>query len=156
MDKETSKTIAEKITSADKKIIFLVGSLQKLDVDQFIEEYNYSQRDFKYFLRKNQLDSESYSNLSPFQQRNLSIQLARWANDIAYKEQKPALLITKINIETELNYLTKGLLMQELLHLAKNDERLSLKLVFVIDTDKMELERQILPKVLKESKVIYF
>lgn len=156
MEEESFKIIVEKIKNSEKKVIFLVGSNQKINVEQIISDNNYSHCDFNQFLRKNQLDSESYSGLSTIQRRNLSIQLEKWANTIAFNEQKPVLLITKINIETELNYLTKGVLMQELLHLAKNDEQLSIKLVFVINTEQMELERQILPKVLKESKIIHF
>ncbi|MHA1368077.1 MAG: hypothetical protein ACTSP5_16995 [Candidatus Heimdallarchaeota archaeon] len=52
------------------------------------------------------------------------------------------------------SYLIRSLLMQDLIYLSKNNQKLTTNIVFVVDMKYGALEDQVMPKVLENSKII--
>ncbi|MEA2070367.1 MAG: hypothetical protein U9O98_03660 [Asgard group archaeon] len=146
--------IAFQINNTDNKIIFLSGTFDEFEIHNLAIDNNYCYRDFESFLKENNISEKQFKGKDSEQEAKVLISFDRWTRKLAYKEQKSIVLIDKFNPSIISNFLIKGLFMQELMHVAKNDEKLSMKLIFVVNTKEKSLEEQIMPKILKNAYII--
>ncbi|MBN1330999.1 MAG: hypothetical protein JXA54_16120 [Candidatus Heimdallarchaeota archaeon] len=146
--------ISLQINNSDSKLIFLTGSFVEFAAYNFAVDYNYSYLDFNMFLKENKIVSDYFKTSDATRQTNITISIDTWTQKIAYKEQKPTIIIDGFDPRKIPDLLTKSLLMQELLYLSKNSLKLKTNLVFFINTDINPIEQQILPKILMNSKII--
>ncbi|NHJ84128.1 MAG: hypothetical protein FK734_01615 [Asgard group archaeon] len=147
-------SIALQINNTDNKLIFLAGSFSDFVAYNFAVEYHYSYLDFNMFLKENKIVSDLFKTSDATRQTNITISIDAWTQKIAFKEQKPTIVIDGFDPRKIPDLLTKSLLMQELLYLSKNSMKLKTNLVFFINTDIAPLEHQILPKIIMNSKII--
>lgn len=144
--------IALEIDHTNNKMIFLSGQFEEFLAFNLANDFNYSYLDFESFLQENQIDSNLFDGTD--RETHIRISIDQWTQRMAYKEQKDTIIIDGFNLKRVNTLLTKSLLNQELLHLSKNNAKLKTNLVFLVDTTNSPLEKQILPKILENSKVI--
>jgi len=154
MAKKTTEEIAFEINNSDKKLIFVVGYLNNFTGFNFANDNNYSYLEFENFLKANNIDSTYFQQADAKRRASILISIEAWTQKVAYQEQKGTIVINGFDPQLIPDLLTKSLLMQELLYLSKNDYRLKTNLVFFIDLAKGALEEQIMPKILRNSKII--
>ena len=109
---------------------------------------------FWFFLKVNNIDSTHFKGTDASRTLNININIESWTQKVAFKEQKSTIIIDGYSPDKMPDYLTKSLLMQELLYLSKNSSKLKANLVFIIDLSNGLLENQILPKILPNCNVI--
>jgi len=151
-----SEEVAFKIKNTNKKIIFLVGDFENFSAYNFAIDNNYSYLDFNEFLLENKIDSSYFKGSDSIGSVKIKISIDDWTRKIAYKEQKGTIIIDGYNPSKIPDLLAKNLLMQELLYLAKNENRLNSTLVFVININYGSIDQQIPAKIIQNSAVILF
>jgi len=151
----TNDEIVFKINNSDSKLIFIVGDFEDFSAYNLAMDYNYSYLQFDDFLKENNIDSKHFQESDYNRKTTTPISIDKWTQKIAFKEQKLSVIIDGFSSQKIPDYLTRNLLMQELLHLSKNSSKLKTNLVFVIDTKHGKAESHILPKILDNSTVIF-
>jgi len=148
----TEEDIAFEINNTDNKMIFLFGVFDDFQMHNFAINNNYSYLDFNSFLIENKITKEMFKDAA--NENKILINIDRWTQRIAYKEQKGTVIIDGFNPKKIESYLIKSLLMQDLIYLSKNNQKLKTNIVFVIDMKHGALEEQVMPKILEYSKII--
>jgi len=146
--------IAFEINNTEIKLIFVTGSLSEFAAYNFATDYNYSYLDFDMFLKDNNIDSNHFKASDSARNTKIMISIDAWTQKIAYREQKPTVIIDGFNPKKLPDLLTKGLLMQELLHISKNSSKLKTNLVFFINTNNGPIEQQIMSKIIANSLIL--
>lgn len=146
--------ITFEINNAKNKMIFLTGIFEGFSAYNLAVDNNYSYLDFDSFLKENKIDSEHFRSSDATRSTGIIISIDQWTKKVAYKEQKGTIIIDGFDPGKLPDLLTKSLLMQDLLHLSKNNAKLKTNLVFIINEKNGALEDQILPKILSNSQII--
>ena len=147
----SSEDIAFEIDNTDNKMIFLAGVFDEFQMPNFAINHNYSHVDFDVFLIENKITKEMFENKA--NENKILISIDRWTQRIAFKEQKGTVIIDDVSAaHTEWSRI-RGLLMQDLIYLSKNNQKLTTNIVFVVDMKNGALEEQVMPKVLENSKI---
>jgi len=148
----SSEDIAFEINNTDNKMIFLAGVFDEFQMSNFAINNNYSHVDFDVFLVENKITKEMFENKA--NENKILISIDRWTQRIAFKEQKGTVIIDDFSPAKIESYLIRSLLMQDLIYLSKNNQKLTTNIVFVVDMKYGALEDQVMPKVLENSKII--
>ena len=148
----SSEDIAFEINNTDNKMIFLAGVFDEFQMSNFAINNNYSHVDFGVFLIENKITKEMFEKKA--NENKILISIDRWTQRIAFKEQKGTVIIDAFSPAKIESYLIRSLLMQDLIHLSKNNQKLTTNIVFVVDMKYGALEDQVMPKVLENSKII--
>jgi hypothetical protein len=148
------KEITTKIIRSNKKLMILAGDFTKFNMPLFAQEQNFYYIDFEDFLKENNIDHNYIQGKSERELQKISIDFAKWTQKIAYDKQKLVCIIDHFNVNKFENFLIKSLFNQEMVYHAKNDAKLKIKLVFVVDTSKKTLKKQLFPGILRNAEII--
>ncbi len=148
----SSEDIAFEINNTDNKMIFLAGVFDEFQMSNFAINNNYSHVNFDVFLVENKITKEMFENKA--NENKILISIDRWTQRIAFKEQKGTVIIDAFSPAKIESYLIRSLLMQDLIYLSKNNQKLTTNIVFVVDMKYGALEEQVMPKILENSKII--
>ena len=146
--------ISKEINNSPQKIIFLTGIFDQFDMHNLSNDFDYSYRDFMTFLQDNNINPKDYSLDESPTDKGIELRIDRWVHRIAHSEQTLTIIVDNFKPQEMGNYLIRSLFFQELLHLAKNDHKLQIKIAFVVNTKKLALEKQIMKKIIPFCKVI--
>jgi hypothetical protein len=150
----TFEELILELDKQDRKIVFLVGDFDDFAIHNFAIDNNYLYVVFEQFLDENKISSAHFKDTDAIQSTRVSISIDKWTQQLAFQSQKQTVVIDGFSLSLLHDLLTKKLLMEELLYISKNSNRLVMNVVIVINTNLGKLEEQILPKILENSLVV--
>ena len=125
MAEKSTEEVVQEIISSDRRMIFLAGAFNAFEIAELARNNDFSYRNFKTFLMENNIDPEQYPDGQSPLDANIQVRIDNWLQRIAHKEQKTVVIIDHFNTQAIEDYLIRSLLLEEILHLSKNDSNRS-------------------------------